>query len=198
MEPADLRHRLPSRALVTIVGSTVLLTAAFVGIAALGSGERVADVADRIPYYVLAFAVVFILVLWKLDDRHRDGTSILIAVTGIAVGTSILLAFAAEGVAYALADPSNVLERNLIVWFTAAATICTGLGLWGLRHWREFATAERSRRTASAGASARTRKERKDSGSERRTTASTRTRTRTKPNTNASRNTSANTDMERL
>lgn len=139
MELADLRHRLPSRALFTIVGSTILLTAAFVGVAALVSGE-LAGATDRLPYYVLFFAVVFILTLWKLDDRRRDGTAILIAVTGISVGASILTVFAYEGAAYAYSDPSNVIERNLIVWFTAAAAICTGLGFWGLRHWREFAT----------------------------------------------------------
>ena len=62
---------------------------------------------------------------------------VLIAVVGL-----VLVGFAGEGVVYAVRDPEAVFGRQLIVYFVAAALICTGLGYWLLRHWREFLTAD--------------------------------------------------------
>ena len=148
MESTELQRRLLSPALLTVVGSTVLLTAAFVGLAALWSRELAPGITARLPFYVLVFAVAFILALWRLDDRHQDGLTVLIAVSGIAFATALLFGFAAEGAVYAAYNPMEVVERQLIVLFAAAAINCTGLGLWGVRHWREFANTYNSGRAA--------------------------------------------------
>ena len=139
MNAADLRDRLLSPVLLTVVASTVLLTAAFVGLAALWSQELQPGSTTRLPFYLLAFAVAFLLALWKLDDRHQDGLTVLIAVSGIALLAGLLVGFAVEGAVYAAYNPWEVIETQLIVLFAAAAIICTALGLWGVRHWREFA-----------------------------------------------------------
>ncbi|WP_290813256.1 hypothetical protein [Halovivax sp.] len=138
MNSDRLRTLLSSRAFWTIAGSTVLLTSAFVGVAVLWEGRIVAGATSRLPFYVLVFAIGFILALWKLDDRERDGAQILIATTGIGLGTGLLAGFATEGAYYAAHEPTTVIQRGLLVLFMAAAIICTGLGIWGVRHWREF------------------------------------------------------------
>lgn len=134
------RDRLLSPAALTVAGSTVVLTAAFVGVAALFTDELVSGLTGRIPYYVFVFAVGFLGALWKLDDRSRDGLTVLIASLGIALGAGLLVGFAVEGLRYAVEHPGNVIERQLVVYFGAAGIICTALGVWVVRHWREFAT----------------------------------------------------------
>jgi hypothetical protein len=42
-------------------------------------------------------------------------------------------------VIYAVTDPDEIVASQVLVYFVAAALICTGVGVWGLRHWREFA-----------------------------------------------------------
>lgn len=132
---ADL---LLSRAVLTVATSTILLTAAFVGIAVIVEGRMVADLPTRLPVYVLVFALAFIVTMLKLDNRHRDGMQILIATCGIGVITTLLVSLATEGGLYLAQEPETLLRRGLIVVFLAAAIICTGLGIWGVRHWREF------------------------------------------------------------
>ncbi len=141
MDLQGIGQRLRNRAFASIAGFTIVLTAAFVGLVALLSGDS-SGASDRFPYYVLAFAVAFLLALWQLDDERRDGRMVLIAITGIAVGSSLLFGLAVEGVAHASADPASVFNTHMLVYFLSAAIICTGIGIWGFRHWREFARAE--------------------------------------------------------
>ena len=125
-------------ALVSVVVFSLVLTAAFVGLVGLLTGEAV-HTADRLPLYVLAGAVAFLLALLKLDSREVDGLVVLLSTTGIGIGVGILVGLAGEGVAYATAQPEAVLTSHLLVYFLAASIICSGLGVWSVRHWREFA-----------------------------------------------------------
>lgn len=139
MDTDRLRNAILSRAFLTVACSTILLTWAFVGVAVLMEGLLVPDVPSRVPLYGLVFAIAFVLSLWKLDDRSRDGTTILIATTGIGAGVATVVGLASEGALYTVENPSTVLTRpELFVGFTTAALICTGLGIWGVRHWREY------------------------------------------------------------
>ncbi|WP_247729138.1 hypothetical protein [Halovivax limisalsi] len=131
-------ERLSSRVFLTVAGSTVLLTFAFVGLAVLWEGRIVANVTSRLPFYVLVFAIAFIFALLKLDNRERDGTQILVATAGIGLVAAIIFGLAIEGAAYTLYEPYEVFQTGLVVVFLAAGIICTGLGIWGVRHWREF------------------------------------------------------------
>ncbi|MFP9193244.1 hypothetical protein ACLI4Q_16545 [Natrialbaceae archaeon A-CW1-1] len=142
MNVESLRNRLPERILLVVMGFTLVLTAGFVGLVALLSGDT-AGSNGRVPYYVLATAIAFIVALWRLDEGNVDGLTVLIASSGIALGAGILVAFATEGVSYGVRNPSELVSSHLIVYFLAAALICTGLGIWGLRHWREFASRQR-------------------------------------------------------
>lgn len=142
MEFDRIRHRLKSPVLLAIIASSIVLTGAFIGVVALIRGE-VVGTWDRLPVYVLVFAVVFLVVLWKLDDSEREGTTVLIATAGIALAAGIVLGLAGEGTVAAVTDPWSVIGSDLLVYFVAAAVICTGLGLWGIRHWREFTYAYR-------------------------------------------------------
>jgi FtsH-binding integral membrane protein len=130
--------RLPSRTVGTIVGFTLLLTASFVGVTAFLAGET-AGVGDRVPFYVLAFAAAFVVAIYRLDDREADGWTVLLAVLGVAGVAGLLIGLAVEGTVYALREPERVVASSVFVYFVAAGLLGTGIGFWGLRHWREFA-----------------------------------------------------------
>jgi O-antigen ligase len=134
-----LRRLLGARAALGVAGLTVLLTCAFVGLLAFVSGARPA-VGARLPYYLLVAGVVFVAVLYRVDSREREGTRVLSSVTAVAVAAFLLTGLAVEGLLYAARNPGAIVASQLIVYFLAAALICTGLGMWGLRHWREFAS----------------------------------------------------------
>lgn len=133
-----VRETLGARIVLGVAGLTVLLTCAFVGVLAFASPET-PDVGSRLGFYVLAMAVVFVVAVVRLDDREREGTTVLSAVAVVAVLAFFLVGLAVEGVIYAVENPGDLVASQLLLYFLAAALICTGLGVWGLRHWREFA-----------------------------------------------------------
>lgn len=139
MEPRRVQHKVLRPAVLAVVGSTAMLTAAFIGLAAAVSGELRPGIISRLPFYVLAFSVVFLLALWKLDDRTRDGFTVLVASSGMGLVAGILVTLAGEGAYFTVSDPALVVEQVALL-FLSAAIICTGLGFWVIRHWREFAT----------------------------------------------------------
>ena len=142
MDLQRINRRVPWRPFGPIVGFSVVLTAGFVGLVALVSGDTSA-IGDRVPYYLLATAVAFVVTLKKLDDGRTDGLTVLVATTGIALGAGSLFSLSVEGVIYGVTNPGDVVASQLVVYFLAAALICTGLGMWGLQHWREFTAHER-------------------------------------------------------
>jgi len=136
---AVLGRSVVHRAVVGVVGFSVLLTASFVGLLAFISGASL-DVGSRLPFYVLAMSVAFVVGLFLLDDDYRDGLSVLAVVTALSVVTFVLVGLAVEGVVYTSLHPNQVLTSQLLVYFAAAGIICTGVGVWALNHWREFVT----------------------------------------------------------
>lgn len=132
MERDDLR-----RVALLVAASTAVLTAAFVGVVAAVSGN-VHGLSDRVPFYVFGGAVVFVATIVALEDPGDDGVPILTATVGISLLAFALLALGGEGVIYALANPDAVLDSRLVVYFLAAALVCTGTAYWGVNHWREF------------------------------------------------------------
>jgi len=136
-----VKRVLGARQVLGVAGLTVLLTCAFIGLLAFVSGAR-PNVGSRLPYYVLVMGLVFVAAIFRLDDRDRPGTSVLTSVTVVSFVAFLLFGMAVEGVVYAVQNPGELVASQLIVYFTAAALICTGVSVWGLHHWREFATAE--------------------------------------------------------
>ncbi|MFC6768811.1 hypothetical protein [Natrinema soli] len=129
------------RVVGAIVGVTIVLTACLVGAMAMVGGDTI-GVDNRFPYYVLVTAIGFVASLWKLDENDADGTTVLIATAGIALASGILFSFAVEGVVFGIRNPNRILSSQLLVYFLAAGLICTALGMWCLRHWREFTVYE--------------------------------------------------------
>lgn len=138
MPDIEFDQAVVGRAIAIVLGSTLVLTANFVGVVALFRGQT-AGLGNRVPFYVLAMAVVFVVAVFLLDDRRNEGLQVILPVVGISVASLVLIVFGAEGVVYANRYPDQVVGSNLGVYFVAAGLICTGLAVWGLRHWREFA-----------------------------------------------------------
>lgn len=125
------------RAVALVAGATILLTAAFVGIVALGEG-RTAGIRGRTPFYVFGGAVIFVTTLVSLEDPEEGGLPILTTTTAVSVVGFALLALAGEGFLYAGRNLENIFGSSLVVYFLAAALVCTGTVYWGINHWREF------------------------------------------------------------
>ncbi|MFB6270963.1 MAG: hypothetical protein ABEH83_13540 [Halobacterium sp.] len=126
-----------ARAVAVVAAATVLLTAAFVGIVALGEG-RTAGVSGRVPFYVFGGAVLFVATLVTLEDPEEGGVPILTTTVAVSVLGFALLALAGEGFLYAGRNPESVFGSSLVLYFVAAALVCTGTVYWALNHWREF------------------------------------------------------------
>lgn len=127
------------RAAAVVGVSTAIVTAAFIGVVALATGEA-ADVTGRLPFYVLVMAVVFTAFVFLIDSRASDGGTVIISSIGVAVLGFLLVLLAGEGVVFLVNKPDQLLASQLIVYLVSAGLVCTGLAYWGLRHWREFVT----------------------------------------------------------
>ncbi|MFB6072193.1 MAG: hypothetical protein ABEJ88_04405 [Halobacterium sp.] len=132
MERAYLR-----RAVALVAASTVVLTAAFVGVVALAQG-RTAGAGGRVPFYALGGAAVFVVAMVTLEDPEEGGVPILTTTVAVSVLAFALLSLGGEGAIYAARFPGRVLGSSLVVYFLAAALVCTGTVYWGINHWREF------------------------------------------------------------
>jgi hypothetical protein len=126
-----------------IVSSTLLLTAAFVGFIAALSGE-VTGFESRLPWYLVGAAVVFVGTIILLELNDASGRTIIVSSLVVGGLSFVLLFLAVEGFVFTVNNPSEVIyEKQLILYFFAAALVATGVGYWGLRHWREFTAGQR-------------------------------------------------------
>lgn len=125
--------------IVTLVGgSTLVLTASLVGVLALING---APVGSRLPGYVLAMAVAFVVAVFLTEQHMNDSGRIIAKAGAIAFGMFVVVTLCSEGVIYVVEDPDGILASQLLLYFLAAGLIGTGLGYWGVRHWQEFVAA---------------------------------------------------------
>ncbi|MFC7045880.1 hypothetical protein ACFQH6_11095 [Halobacteriaceae archaeon GCM10025711] len=129
------------RTVLVVVASTVSLTASFIGMIALATGQA-GQVGARLPFYVLAMAVAFVVAVFLLDERGHDGVTVILGSIGIAIVSFVLVSLGAEGVVFTVRHPEQVLTGRLILYFLAAGLIASGLGYWGLRFWRDFAVSD--------------------------------------------------------
>ncbi|WP_236044429.1 hypothetical protein [Haloarcula salinisoli] len=128
------------RVVIVIGGSTLVLTAVFVGVLAVISGE-LAGVSGRAPWYVVTAAAVFVASVVLLDADDAAGTTIIVSAAVVSAFAFVTVALAVEGFRFAVIYPGRVFVSQLVLYFLAAALIGTGLGYWALNHWREFSTA---------------------------------------------------------
>jgi len=137
MEFPSFKRPAVNSAAAAVVGFTALLTASFVGVVSLIEGGE-PGMSGRVPFYVLAMAIVFVTSLWIFERWDLDGRWVLTAVAGISILSFALLSLAGEGVVFTVNHPNRVLTPDVLLYFVAAALICTGLGIWGVKHWQEF------------------------------------------------------------
>lgn len=114
---------------------TAVLTAAFVGVVALVSGQA-AGVESRLQFYILAGAVAFVGSLIVLEESRHQGKTVILGAVGTGIVGLVLVGLGSEGVQYAMAEPETVLSSSLLVYLVAAALIASGLGYWSVRNWR--------------------------------------------------------------
>lgn len=138
---ALLRRTVMTRMALGVVFISLLLTAAFVGLLGFIDGASL-DVSSRLPAYALVMGVVFVIAILRLDTPDRDGATVLVATAGIAMLAFALVTLATEGVFYTVSNSEEVLNTMLILYFAAAGLVCTGVVIWALHHWREFAATD--------------------------------------------------------
>lgn len=151
-EATTLGERVRSPLVVGVAILSLVLTASFVGLLGLLSTEVSLDVGSRLPAYVLFMGVVFVAGVVHLDSPDREGVRVLVAVSAISFLAFVLALLATEGVVYTMRRPDQVIRSQLILNIGAAGLICTGVVIWVLHHWREFAsdgTPTRRRRRSS-------------------------------------------------
>ncbi|WP_226012125.1 hypothetical protein [Halomicrobium salinisoli] len=134
-----LRRTVATRMALGVIVLSVLLTASFVGLLGLISSAPL-DVGSRLPAYVLVMGIVFVVGIVRLDTPERDGATVLVAVAGLSVLALVLTGLATEGAFYTALRPDQVITSQLILYFGAAGLVCTGVVIWALHHWREFAS----------------------------------------------------------
>lgn len=119
--------------------STVILTASFVGILAFLSGaEYIPQLRSRLPWYILIAAVGFVGTIILLEANDAPGRVIIVTATISTLVTVVLVPLAVEGVLFALRNPDEVFVSQLFLYLLAGGLIGTGIGYWGINHWREF------------------------------------------------------------
>ena len=126
-----------------VVLLSLLLTAAFMGVVGF-TNDAALHVASRMPAYALVMGVVFVVAILRLDAPDREGMTVLVATSGIAVLSFVLVTLATEGVFYTMLRPDEVITSMLILYFAAAGLVVTGVVIWSLHHWREFAATDSS------------------------------------------------------
>ena len=126
-----------------IAGSTLLVTSSLVGILAVTEG-LVDGFGGRIPYYVLAAAMVFVGLLVALELELDDGARIITTSSVVATVALVVISLSIEGLLFGVEFPDRLFS-NLLPYFLAAGLISTGLIIWALRHWREFVSQTRVR-----------------------------------------------------
>lgn len=144
------RRETPGRAFVArvgmlVVGCTAALTLSFVGLFAFVTGQA-AGVVDRVPYYALGMAVVFVTAIIGLEQRRRtprDGREVPVVATIVAVIAFAFLTLGGEGFVYAARSPNQALAAQRFLYLVAAGLISTGIGYWGVRNRRDVIRALR-------------------------------------------------------
>jgi redox-regulated HSP33 family molecular chaperone len=132
------------RAGALIAVCTLVLTASFVGLVALVSGEAV-GLSERLPAYVLGMATAFVAAVLLAETQGLDGRAVLGTAGGVALGTLVVLTLGGEGLLHTVRNPETLVTSHLLFYFLAAGMIATGVGYWAINHWGELSI--RSKKT---------------------------------------------------
>jgi len=126
-----------ARAGIFVAVSTVALTAAFLGVVGLLTGE-VTGLTERLPFYVLVTALAFVGAIVVLEEGRNEALQVLVIAGLGGVFTFLLVTFGGEGLTFLLQNRAEVVASQLLFYILAAGLIGTGLGYWALNHWSEL------------------------------------------------------------
>lgn len=119
--------------------STIVLTASFIGILAFLEGA-VSNFQGRIPWYLVAAALAFTATIVFLERNDVGGKVIIGTAIVVAACAFVSLTLMTEGLIYTVTNPREVFATQRVLYFLAAGLLGTGIGYWGIQHWREFTT----------------------------------------------------------
>lgn len=133
MQEFEDRARL-ARLVSVIAASTAALTASFIGLVALASGEATGTVA-RLPGYVLSMAIVFLGAIILFEESDYGGRQTIRVAAAGALTTLFVVTLGVEGVLFALENPDAVVRSQLFAYLLSAGLMGTGFGYWGWCNW---------------------------------------------------------------
>ncbi|WP_084802554.1 hypothetical protein [Halorientalis sp. IM1011] len=125
------------RAGALVAVCTLVLTASFVGLVALVSGQAT-GLSDRLPAYVLGMATAFVGAVLIAETQGFDGRTVIVGAGVVALGTLVVLTLGGEGLLHAVRNPGALVTSHLLFYFLAAGMIATGFGYWAINHWQEL------------------------------------------------------------
>ena len=126
-----------ARASTFVVASTLALTASFLGVVGLLSGD-VTGLGSRLPVYVLVMALAFVAAIITFEQQYHEAVQILAFSAIAGVLTFLLATFGGEGVAFLAQNHQEIVASHLLFYLVAAGLIGTGIGYWTLNHWSEL------------------------------------------------------------
>jgi len=119
-----------------ICATTLALTAAFLGIVGIASGNAGGLVA-RLPLYVLAGSVGFVAALLVAEHSQLYGREALATAAAVGIVGFVMIGLGTEGIVYGINYPDAVVASHLSVYLLSAAMIASGIGYWTVRNWRD-------------------------------------------------------------
>lgn len=134
---SDDRKRYYGRTAGLAAVSTMVITASFVGVLAVVEGGFSA-LGDRIPWYLVGTSLIFLGLIFVLEEQGVDGREIIAITSVVSALSFVVIALSVEGIVFAVENPEDVLTSRTVLYFLAAGMFGTGIGFWGIKHWREF------------------------------------------------------------
>lgn len=139
----DPRRRYLARTSGLATASTLVLTASFIGVLSFIEGAT-AGIWDRVPWYLVAAAILFTATVVLLERHDATGKVIIGTATISGAIAFVVIMLMIEGLFYTIRYPEEVFVTQYVLYFLAAGLLGTGIGYWGIQHWREFTPNQRS------------------------------------------------------
>jgi len=139
----DPRRRYLARTSGLATASTLVLTASFIGVLSFVEGAT-AGIGTRVPWYLVAAAVLFTATVVLLERHDASGKVIIGTATISGVIAFAVIMLMIEGLFYTVRYPEEVFVTQYVLYFLAAGLLGTGIGYWGIQHWREFTPDQRT------------------------------------------------------
>lgn len=133
----DPRRRYFARTTGLATASTLVLTASFIGILSFIEDATI-GLWGRIPWYLVAAAILFTATVVLLERHDANGKVIIGTATISGAIAFVVIMLMIEGLFFMFRNPEDVFVTQYVLYFLAAGLLGTGIGYWGIQHWREF------------------------------------------------------------